>query len=103
MFFGKPWQEWIDQYQQSHENRINQLCHFIGIPMIMVSILLLLLSIVIAETRALAISLFVLGWALQFVGHMFERKPPEFLQDWRFLFVGARWWYQKALRKNRDL
>ena len=37
----------------------------------------------------------VLGWALQFVGHAFEGKPPEFFKDWRFLFVGFRWWLLK--------
>jgi hypothetical protein len=28
-------------------------------------------------------------------GHAFEGKPPEFLHDWRFLFVGLRWWVAK--------
>jgi uncharacterized membrane protein YGL010W len=40
--------------------------------------------------------LFVAGWVLQFVGHAFEGKPPEFLQDWRFLLVGVRWWLAKV-------
>ena len=39
--------------------------------------------------------LFLLGWILQFVGHAFEGKEPEFLHDWRFLFVGVRWWWAK--------
>ena len=42
-----------------------------------------------------ALALFVTGWILQFVGHAFEGKPPEFLSDWRFLFVGVRWWWAK--------
>ena len=42
-----------------------------------------------------AIALFVVGWVLQFVGHIAERKPPEFFKDWRFLFVGLRWWVAK--------
>jgi len=40
-------------------------------------------------------ALFAGGWALQFIGHAFEGKPPEFLKDWRFLFVGLRWWFAK--------
>ena len=40
--------------------------------------------------------LFVLGWIFQFVGHAFEGKPPEFFHDWRFLFVGLRWWVAKV-------
>jgi len=40
---------------------------------------------------------FVVGWTFQFVGHAFERKRPEFLNDWRFLFVGLRWWLRETL------
>ena len=40
--------------------------------------------------------LFLLGWIFQFVGHAFEGKPPEFFKDWRFLFVGLRWWLAKV-------
>ena len=40
--------------------------------------------------------MFVAGWILQFVGHAFERKMPEFFRDWRFLFVGFRWWMNKV-------
>ena len=39
--------------------------------------------------------LFVVGWVLQFLGHWVEGKPPEFFKDWRFLFVGLRWWIAK--------
>ena len=42
-----------------------------------------------------ALVLFVVGWVFQFVGHAFEGKPPEFFHDWRFLFVGVRWWVAK--------
>ncbi len=42
-----------------------------------------------------ALVLFLLGWTLQFIGHAFERKEPEFFHDWRFLFVGVRWWWAK--------
>ena len=41
------------------------------------------------------ILLFVIGWLFQFVGHAYEGKPPEFMKDWRFLFVGLRWWFAK--------
>jgi uncharacterized membrane protein YGL010W len=47
----------------------------------------------------LAVGLFVVGWIFQFVGHAFEGKPPEFFQDWRFLFVGLRWWLAKMTGK----
>jgi uncharacterized membrane protein YGL010W len=41
------------------------------------------------------VALFAIGWIFQFVGHAVEGKPPEFLHDWRFLFVGLRWWFAK--------
>ena len=41
-------------------------------------------------------ALFIAGWILQFIGHAFERKPPQFFKDWRFLFVGLRWWMAKV-------
>jgi uncharacterized membrane protein YGL010W len=44
-------------------------------------------------------ALFVIGWVFQFVGHGFEGKPPEFLKDPRFLFVGLRWWFAKIRGK----
>jgi hypothetical protein len=45
--------------------------------------------------RVFAIVLFIAGWVLQFIGHAVEGKPPEFFSDWRFLFVGLRWWLAK--------
>ena len=46
-----------------------------------------------------ALLLFAAGWVFQFVGHYYEKKPPEFLKDWRFLFVGLRWWFAKLRGK----
>jgi len=42
-----------------------------------------------------AVLMFIAGWSLQFIGHAFERKPPEFFRDWRFLLVGLSWWMVK--------
>jgi uncharacterized membrane protein YGL010W len=39
--------------------------------------------------------MFLVGWGFQFLGHAVEGKPPEFLHDCRFLFVGLRWWVAK--------
>ena len=95
MLKGKSWDHWIARYQESHQNRINQLTHTIGIPMIVVSIPLAVASIFISGLWVVAAGLFVIGWVLQFVGHAIEGKPPEFLKDWRFLLVGTRWWLAK--------
>jgi uncharacterized membrane protein YGL010W len=92
---GKTWSQWIDDYSQSHQTKINQITHKIEIPMIAVSILLILPSLFFAGLWKIALGLFAIGWILQFIGHYFEGKPPEFLKDWRFLFVGLRWWFAK--------
>ena len=98
MLGGKSWDEWIEDYSKSHENRINQITHKIGIPMIAVAILLVPVAFFVAGFWKIPLVLFVIGWIFQFVGHYFEGKPPEFFRDWRFLFVGLRWWLKKTFR-----
>lgn len=95
MLGGKPWNVWIDEYSESHQHPVNKLTHTIGIPMIAVSILLIPLAFFISGFWMIPLALFVAGWIFQFVGHAFEGKPPEFFKDWRFLFVGLRWWFKK--------
>jgi uncharacterized membrane protein YGL010W len=91
--------EWIAEYSKSHQHPINRVCHTIGIPMIALAVLLVLPALVIPGVWQVALALFVFGWIFQFVGHAFEGKPPEFLKDWRFLFVGLRWWFAKLAGK----
>ena len=71
------------------------MCHTLGIPLIVVSFVMFVASIAIDGLWRWALVLFVVGWVLQFVGHAFEGKPPEFFHDWRYLFVGLRWWVAK--------
>jgi len=92
---GRPWGEWITRYSHSHQHPINRFCHTIGIPLIALSIPLALLAIFVPGLWPVALAMFVVGWIFQFVGHAFEGKPPEFFHDWRFLFVGVRWWIAK--------
>jgi uncharacterized membrane protein YGL010W len=99
MLGDRSWADWIRQYSTSHQNAVNRVCHTIGIPMIVLS--LLMTPLIFWRTRFWipAAGLFVTGWLLQFIGHAFEGKPPEFFQDWRFLFVGLRWWFAKITGK----
>ena len=85
----------VTRYAASHQHPVNRFCHTIGIPMIGVSLALFAASLLVAGLWRIALALFVVGWIFQFVGHAFEGKPPEFFHDWRFLFVGARWWLAK--------
>ena len=96
MMGGRTWEQWITKYEGSHQNSANRFCHLIGIPIIAVSIPLFLICIFRPHLWWIPTSMFVLGWIFQFVGHGIEGKPPEFLSDARFLFVGLRWWWAKV-------
>jgi len=99
MLAGRSWDEWISQYAQSHQNTVNRLCHTLGIPLIALSIPLFLVALFARGFWPVPVAMFVVGWALQFIGHFVEGKPPEFLKDWRFLLVGLRWWFAKLKGK----
>lgn len=91
--------DWIGEYSQAHQHPANRLCHSFGIPMITLSLVLFVVAWFKRPLWPLPVALFVVGWILQFVGHAYEKKPPEFFKDWRFLFVGLRWWLQKMRGK----
>jgi uncharacterized membrane protein YGL010W len=95
MFGGRTSEQWIAQYASSHQHPLNRACHTFGIPIILLSLALFLCSVAYHSLWKPALTLFVIGWALQFIGHAFERKQPEFFHDCRFLFVGVRWWLAK--------
>lgn len=95
MLGNHPMCEWIARYALSHQHPVNRLCHTIGIPLIAASVPLFLAAPVVRGLWPVPLGLFVVGWVLQFIGHGFEGKPPEFFRDWRFLFVGIRWWVAK--------
>jgi uncharacterized membrane protein YGL010W len=96
MLGNKTSEEWVEEYSDGHRHPVNKLMHTIGIPMIALSILLVPVAFFVAGLWKVALGLFVVGWILQFIGHYFEGKPPEFFKDWRFLFVGLRWWFSKV-------
>src|SRR6202041_1208288 len=99
MLGNRTSEQWIAQYASSHQNPVNRACHTLGIPLILFSVVIFLASIFFHRLWLLALALFLLGWAFQFVGHAFEHKAPEFFHDWRFLFVGVRWWWAKIQGK----
>jgi uncharacterized membrane protein YGL010W len=89
---NEEWTKLMESYRADHQDPRNQLCHSIGIPMIMA-------SLPIGATLIglpLAAGLFTVGWGFQFVGHAFEGKKPSFVEDKRSLLVGAMWWSQKV-------
>ena len=40
---------------------------------------------------AAALTVFVVAWILQFIGHKIEGKKPAFFQDLQFLLIGPLW------------
>lgn len=99
MLAGRSPDDWVARYSRSHQNPFNRLCHTIGIPLIVVSLPLFAALPFAPALWPAPAALFVAGWALQFAGHIAEGKPPEFFSDWRFLFVGVRWWVAKVRGK----
>ena len=99
MLGGRPWSDWIAQYATSHQHPVNRFCHTLGIPLIALSLPLFVVAIFVQGFWPIPLAMFVIGWIFQFAGHAVEGKPPEFLQDWRFLFVGLRWWVAKMRGK----
>lgn len=135
----RVFREWfLDQlamYAAYHKNRRNQLTHYVGVPIIIFSILIvliqiplsgpvsmagvllgiLILSYIVAVPLVGALSLvafipiyvlaaevaemesgarwivtvacFVVGWVIQFVGHIFEGRKPAFLSNVLQLFM----------------
>jgi uncharacterized membrane protein YGL010W len=119
----------FEDYGSYHRHPANKLCHYVGIPMIVFTLVGLLwkLSFLLAAAVALAAILydlrlsvrltvpfgafvllsaalapglsaaflwtgFLLGWALQFVGHfVYEKKAPAFFENLRQLLVGPLW------------
>ncbi len=77
----------------------------LGLGMLGMFLLMALLSGYIFEThgmRALlwsAISVFVIAWIGQFVGHKIEGRKPSFLTDLTYLLIGPAWVLSKLYRK----
>jgi len=92
---GRTNEQWVAQYSSSHRHPVNRLCHTLGIPTILLSLPVFAASIFFHRLWPYGVALFLIGWVFQFIGHAFEGKPPEFFHDWRFLFVGVRWWWAK--------
>ena len=81
------------KYREDHQHPVNRTLHTIGIPMIVASLPLMLAA------PPVGITMFVVGWILQFVGHAFEGKAPSFFSDPKYLLVGPMWFWKKITGK----
>ena len=126
---GRAIDSLLAKYSESHLNPVNEVIHFICVPVIVFTLLGLLwaihpwvalagalaamlyyfsLSVPLAVgmllmsaamlvllyvlppqwVLPLSITVFVLAWIGQFVGHKIEGKKPSFFDDLRFLLIG---------------
>ncbi|WP_437683774.1 Mpo1-like protein [Sorangium sp. So ce131] len=85
------WTQVLRRYKDDHQDRRNQVCHQIGIPLIVA-------SFPVGATLIglpLAAAMFTTGWGFQFAGHWFEGKKPSFVDDKRSLIIGVLWCLEK--------
>ena len=75
MLAGRSWDSWISEYAKSHQHPLNRLSHTFGIPLIVLSLPLFLATIFWHRLWPAPVALFIIGWALQFIGHAIEGKP----------------------------
>ena len=86
--------ELFAKYNADHQHPVNRALHLVGIPSIILS-----LGVMIANWR-LGLGLFVGGWILQLVGHVFEGKKPSFLSNPAFLVVGPVYFAKKLVGRR---
>jgi len=88
----RPVLDLMVQYAAYHRDKRNIATHFIGIPLIVFAIGVLLARVPVAGFTvawlAWGIGAFVVGWIFQFVGHYYEGKKPAFVDDIVGLLVG---------------
>ena len=84
----------LEVYREKHRHPVNKVLHTLGIPMIVVS-----LGLVFFDWRW-GVGLFILGWILQFLGHLFEGNQPAFFKNPVYLFVGPVWWVKKLFARR---
>jgi len=83
-------ESFIDNYKAKHQHPLNRLTHSIGIPLIVVSLPLFFFN------WRWALLMFVIGWALQFIGHALEGNQPAFFRNPLYLLVGPWWLVRRA-------
>ncbi|HWA75741.1 MAG TPA: Mpo1-like protein [Polyangiaceae bacterium] len=137
----------LDEYATFHRTLGNEVCHFVGIPLIVAGagrlfaavplfalgsaeltltelVLLAVAAFYVIEARGLGLvtaviivllaelarllpfywglALFLVGWAVQFIGHArFEHRSPAFLGNLVHLLVGPAWLVERAVRRER--
>jgi uncharacterized membrane protein YGL010W len=86
----------LEVYREKHQHPMNKMLHTLGIPMIVVSL------VVVFFDWKWGLGLFVFGWILQFIGHAFEGNQPAFFKNPIYLLVGPLWWIKKIFTRGNS-
>lgn len=78
--------DYMARYDQEHTTWPNKLLHAVGIPMIFAAVLVAILSF-----WRLGLALFILGWAMLFLGHSLEGNKPAFFRGPIYFLAGPLW------------
>lgn len=90
-------EEYFKQYEAAHRNPGNKLFHALGIPLIIISLVLLIFT----DYQNIGWIMFAVGWVFQFIGHALERTWPEFLKNPIFLVIGPLYFLNKLTKKSK--
>jgi uncharacterized membrane protein YGL010W len=82
--------DFFSNYKAKHQHPLNRLTHSFGIPMIVISLPIFFLN------WRWALTIFIAGWILQFVGHAIEGNQPAFFRNPVYLLVGPFWLVRRA-------
>src|SRR5436190_21664137 len=80
----------IENYKAKHQHPLNRLSHSIGIPLILISLVLVFFN------WRWGLALFIAGWILQVIGHLIEGNRPAFFSNPMYLVIGPVWLVHRA-------
>src|SRR4051812_21876042 len=78
----------VDDWVERHRYPPSLACHLVGIPVSVLGVLLVPVFLTLASWRVflLALGLFLVGYGLQFLGHLFEWTEPGEIAGLRLLW-----------------
>jgi uncharacterized membrane protein YGL010W len=85
------WTQLLDAYEELHADPRNQLCHDIGIPLVVLALPLALTGLGFAAT---AVTLLV-GLFFLMLGHGFDGIAPAVADEPRHVPIAIIWWLER--------
>ncbi len=87
----------LENYREQHQHPLNRALHFVGIPLIVFSLIFFFFN------WRLGLALFVLGWVFQFAGHFIEGNQPAFFKNPVYLLIGPLFVLRKVVNALRTI